>query len=120
MKKLFIPALCAAVAVVLVGGCKSRYIKSTDIMYGPNGEIVKMKSPDKTMKIKYDGDKVKIKGARGIGGRSRVRMPPVVVEPDGDSVGVQGIMVAPPSAPVVPVPAVRGQASGVEQRTIVY
>ncbi len=33
-------------------------------MYGPNGEIVKMKSPDRTMRIKVKGDKVTVKGAR--------------------------------------------------------
>ena len=111
MKRLF------AMAAVCCGGiCLCGFSCSRDVMYGPNGEIVTMKSPDRTMKIKYEGDTVTIKGARGIGGRSRVGMPPVEVETDQEKVGVQGTMISPPSAPVVPVPAERS----VEEKTVVH
>lgn len=47
MRRTALVAVCACLAGGLAAGCRS-----TDVMYGPNGEIVKMKSPDRTMRIK--------------------------------------------------------------------
>jgi len=85
---------------LLVAGCKMPTLKSTDVTYGPQGEIVKMKSPDSKIKIKVKGDEVTVKGARGIGGQSRVA--PLPVETDRD-VSVHGVMVPPPVGPIGPV-----------------
>lgn len=114
MNKLWALPLCACIAVVFMAGC------SKDIMYGPHGEIVKMKSPKNKLKIKHKGDKVEIDGVRGIGGRSRVRIPPVPVETGEGSVGISDVMIHPPSAPVVPVVPVRERVIEVEQTDIVY
>jgi hypothetical protein len=86
-------------------------------MYGPDGELIKMKSPDRTMKIEVDGDEVQIEGARGIGGKSRVRMPAVPVETE-ESVAIEGVMVPQPGAkPHVPaVPA--GNSYIIEEKEI--
>lgn len=106
-------------AALLAEGCKIPTLKSTDVMYGPNGEIVEMKSPDRTMKIKMKGDEVKIKGARGIGGQSRVA--PLDVE-SGRVVGVHGVQVPPPSghiAPAAPAAGVSAQQEPVTEETTV-
>lgn len=105
---------CVALSAAFVLGC------SRDIMYGPQGEIVEMKSPKKTLEIEYKkGGKVEIEGARGIGGRSRVRIPPVPVETEGEAMGISDVMVAPPSAPVVPVPPGGERSIEVEQQDVV-
>lgn len=104
---------CVCLAGLLTAGCKIPTLKSTDIMYGPQGEIVKMKSPDDTMKIKYKDDgSVKIKGARGIGGGSRVA--PLPIE-SGRDVGVHGVVVQ-PGGPR-PFPASPGGGSVQQQTT---
>lgn len=117
MRRTVLVALCVCPAAAIVAGCKIPTLKSTDVMYGPNGEIVKMKSPDRTMKIKVKGDTVKVKGARGIGGQSR--MAPLPVETDRD-VGVHGVMVPPPAGPIGPGPGVIENTGTVtEQGTVV-
>lgn len=119
MRKTLLAAACALLAGLLAAGCKIPTLKSTDVMYGPNGEIVKMKSPDRTMKIKVKGDEVKIKGARGIGGQSRVA--PLPVEADRD-VGLHGVSVPPPAGPVAPLPPgipIQGQTT-TEETTVVH
>ena len=112
MRRTALVAVCACLAGGLAAGCRS-----TDVMYGPNGEIVKMKSPDRTMRIKVKGDKVTVKGARGIGGQSR--MAPLQVETGGD-VGLHGVAVPPPAGPAGPGPGVILQEGTVtEQGTVV-
>lgn len=113
-------SICLAPLTII--GCT---LSSQDIMYGPGGEIVKTKSPRKKMKITVKDDEVKIKGARGIGGQPRVRMPAVPVETERD-VGIHDVMVpAPPNEPVVPVvpqpgvPVHRKETTS-EQQTIVH
>lgn len=110
-------AACGCLAAAMAAGCKLPTLKSTDVMYGPNGEIVKMKSPDRTMKIKVKGDTVKVKGARGIGGQSR--MAPLPVE-TGRDVGVHGVMVPPPAGPAGPGPGViENTGTMTEESTVV-
>ena len=103
MRRTVLVAVCVCLAASLAAGCKIPTLKSTDVMYGPNGEIVKMNSPDRTMKIKARGDEVTVKGARGICVQSRIA--PLTVESGGD-VGVHGVMVPPPAGPIWPGPGV--------------
>jgi hypothetical protein len=114
--------------VLLAAGCKMPTLKSTDVMYGPSGEVIQMKSPKKTMKIKVKQDEITIKGARGIGGEPRVRMPAVPVETERD-VGVHGMMVPPPQGPIGPVAPAQGvpavgvpvqQGTTTEETTVVH
>lgn len=116
MRRTVLVAVCACVAAAFAAGCKIPTLKSTDVMYGPNGEIVKMKSPDRTMKIKVKGDTVTVKGARGIGGESR--MAPLPIE-TGPGVGVHGVAVPPPAGPVGPGPGVIETGTVTEQGTVV-
>lgn len=114
---------CVFLAAILLAGCKMPTLKSKDIMYGPQGEIVEMKSPRKTMKIEIEKDEIEIKGARGIGGQPRVGMPAVPVETERD-VGVHGVMVPVPAAPigpVVPAPGVPVDSrTRTEETTVVH
>ena len=117
MRKLAVLLLFICLSTVLIIGC------SKDIMYGPKGEIIKMKSPSKKMKITIDDDEIEIKGARGIGGQSRVRMPAVPVETGEEPVGIHGVMVpAPPAKPVLPASGVSVETKETtsEQQTIVH
>ncbi len=119
MRQMVLVIGCVCLAGLLAAGCKMPTLKSTDVMYGPNGEIVKMKSPDDTMKIKYKDDgSVKIKGARGIGGQSRVA--PLHVESGGD-VGVHGVVAQPggPVPPGMPAPGVPVQQGTTTDETTV-
>ncbi|MCX6357211.1 MAG: hypothetical protein NT045_04950 [Candidatus Aureabacteria bacterium] len=111
MSRIAVAVCCAVCMALLATGCKIPTLKSTDVMYGPSGEIVKMKSPDRTMKIKVKGDEVTVKGARGIGGQSR--MAPLPVE-SGRDVGMHGVMVPPP---VGPGPGMSEQGISVQQQT---
>ncbi|MDD5557638.1 MAG: hypothetical protein PHN82_10395 [bacterium] len=95
---------------LLAAGC------SRDIMYGPRGEVVKMKSPDRTMKVKVKGETVQIEGAKGIGGRSRVAPLPVETERD---VGIRGVPVPPPAGHIVPAPAAPVESRTVTEETTV-
>ncbi len=117
MRRTALVAVCACASGLLAAGCKIPTLKSTDVMYGPDGGIVKMKSPDRKMKIKVKGDEVTVKGARGIGGQPR--MAPLPVETGGD-VGIRGVQVPPPAGPVLPGPGVIGPTESVtEEGTVV-
>jgi hypothetical protein len=119
MRRTVLVLGCVCLAGLLAAGCKIPTLKSTDVMYGPNGEIVKMKSPDRTMKIKVKGDEVTVKGARGIGGQSRVA--PLDVE-SGRDVGVHGVPVPPPAGhivPVAPAPGVSVERQPITEETTV-
>ncbi len=119
MRRAVLVLGCVCLAALLAAGCKVPTLKSTDVMYGPNGEIVKMKSPDRTMKIKVKGDEVEIKGARGIGGQPRVA--PLDVE-SGRDVGVHDVPVPPPAGhvvPVMPAPGVSAEGQPVTEETTV-
>ena len=120
MSRIFMVLLCVCVAGALASGCKMPTLKSTDVMYGSNGEIVEMKSPREEMKIKVKEDgTVKVKGARGIGGQSR--MAPLPVESERD-VSVHDVPVPPPVGQVVPVapaPGVPVQSQPVTEETTV-
>ena len=120
MRRTVLVLGCVCLVGLLAAGCKIPTLKSTDVMYGPSGEIVKMKSPDRTMKIKVKGDEVTVKGARGIGGQSR--MAPLDVE-SGRDVSVHGVQVPPPAghiAPVAPAPGVSVQQPVTEETTVVH
>ncbi|MCX6338543.1 MAG: hypothetical protein NTX71_01310 [Candidatus Aureabacteria bacterium] len=113
MKRLLVWCSGFLTALVITGCSK-------DIMYGPQGEIVEMKSPKKEMKIKVKEDgTVKVKGARGIGGQSR--MAPLDVE-SGRDVGVHGVPVPPPAGhivPVAPAPGVSVERQPITEETTV-
>ena len=64
MRRTALVAVCACASGLLAAGCKIPTLKSTDVMYGPDGGIVKMKSPDRKMKIKVKGDEVTVKRFR--------------------------------------------------------
>ena len=66
MSRLTTLLVFICLAGLFITGC------SKDIMYGPHGEIVTMKSPSKKMKIEIKDDEITIKGARGIGGQPRI------------------------------------------------
>ncbi|MEJ2744552.1 MAG: hypothetical protein P8123_02530 [bacterium] len=120
MSRTVVVLVCVCVMGMLVSGCKLPTLKSTDVMYGPRGEIVEMKSPREEMKIKVKKDgTVKVKGARGIGGQSR--MAPLPVESERD-VSVRDVPVPPPAghvAPVAPAPGVPVESRSVTEETTV-
>lgn len=120
MSRTILTLLCVCVAGALTSGCKMPTLKSTDVMYGPKGEIVEMKSPREEMKIKVKEDgTVKVKGARGIGGQSR--MAPLPVE-SGRDVSVHGVPVPPAAGhvvPVAPAPGVPVESQSVTEETTV-
>jgi flagellar basal body rod protein FlgF len=120
MNRTALIAVCVCMAGALVSGCKMPTLKSTDVMYGPGGEIVEMKSPREEMKIKVKEDgTVKVKGARGIGGRPR--MAPLPVESERD-VSVHDVPVPPPAghvAPIAPAPGVPVESQSVTEETTV-
>lgn len=120
MNRTILTLACVCVAGMLASGCKVPTLKSTDVMYGPRGEIVEMKSPREEMEIKVKEDgTVKVKGARGIGGQPR--MAPLPVE-SGRDVGVHDVQVPPPAGHVVPVapqPGVPVESKPVTEETTV-
>lgn len=90
--------LCGAMCVLplLVTGC------SKDIMYGADGRIIEMDSPDDTLEIEIDDDEIEIEGARGIGRRSRIPLPGMPID-DGDGpAGNEGVTIPPLVSPSDP------------------